>query len=103
MLVRLRFGLQVEPWGHTVERGIRADLGGVEEELLTPHQPRLLAQFNDVLEEALEDGEPQPLPDTRQAGMVRQWLLQSITEVPAMGEMQAGGLDQAAARPDPLE
>ena len=48
-----------------------------------PDQSGLLAQLDHVREEPLEDREPQALPDTREAGVVRQRLVQVIAQVPA--------------------
>src|SRR5438094_765082 len=95
MLCRLLLGLQVEPGHYTIQGRIRTHLGRVEEQLAPPEQSRLLAQLHDVLEEALEDRESQPLPDPRQAGVLGQRLIQAVTEIPAVAEVEAGGLDQA--------
>ncbi len=70
--------------------------GGVEEELLPPHQPGLLAQLHHPLEEAPEDGDAQALPDLAQGGVVGQRLVQGVAQVPAVGQVQAGRLDELA-------
>jgi hypothetical protein len=98
MLLRLLFGLEVEPGDHATQSGVRSDLGRVEEQFSAPDQARLLAQLHDVLEDALEDGQAQALPNPRQAGVVGQRFIQAIAQVPAVGQMQARRLDQAALR-----
>jgi len=47
-----------------VEGGVGLHFGGVEEELLPPHQPCLVTPVDDVLEEAAEDGQPQALSNS---------------------------------------
>jgi hypothetical protein len=95
MLMRLLFGLEVEPGDHTTQGGVRSNLGRIDEQFSAPDQAGLLAQFHHVLKEALEHGHPQPLPNARQAGVVRQRLVEAIAQIPAVGQVQGGGLDQA--------
>ena len=66
-------------------------------------RPASLAQLDDVLEEALEDGQAQALPDAGQAGVVGQRLVQGVAEVPAVREVEAGRLDQLPLGADALE
>ena len=68
----VRRGLVVEARDEGRDAGVGFDLGGVEVELPAPDEPGLLAQIDDLLEEALEDVDPQPLPDAGQAGVVGQ-------------------------------
>ena len=96
-------GLVVEARDERVEGGVGLDLGGVEEQLPAPDQAGLLAQVDDLLEEALEDVEPEPLPDAGQAGVVGQRLVEGVAEVPAVGQVEAGRLDQLALGADALE
>ena len=96
-------GLPVEPGHQAIQVGIGPHLGRVEEQLLAPDQAGRLAQLDDLLEEALEDLDAQTRPDPGQAGVVGQRLVQGVAEVPAMGQVQAGQLDQLALRADPLE
>jgi hypothetical protein len=63
----------------------------------------LLPKLHDVLEEALEGRHAQPLPDTSQAGMIRQGFIEAIAQVPAVGQVQASRLDQAALWAQSLE
>ena len=51
----LQMGLQGPPRCQGVHRGVRFDLGSVEEQLLAPYQPRLEAHLDYLLEEASED------------------------------------------------
>ena len=46
---------------------------------------------------------PKPLPDAGQAGVVGQLLVQGVAEVPAMGQVEAGRLDELALGADALE
>src|SRR3954453_12674658 len=103
MLFRLILGLQVEARDHAVQGRIGADLRRVEEQLSPPEQPGLLAQIHNVLEEALEERQAQPLPDPGQAGMIGQRLIQPVAEIPAVREVEAGDVDQAPLRAEALE
>ena len=51
----IELGLVGEARHQGIEVGIGLDLRRVTEQLLTPDQPRLLAQIDDLLEEAFED------------------------------------------------
>jgi hypothetical protein len=86
-----------------IEIGIGFDRRGVDVQLAPPHQAGLLAQVDDLLEEALEDVDPEPLPDAGQARMVRQHVVQGVPQIPAMGQVEAGCRDELALGPDPLE
>ena len=46
---------------------------------------------------------PEPLPDAGQAGVVGQGLVEGVAEVPAVGQVEAGRLDQLALGADALE
>ncbi len=83
--------------------GVGPELGRVEEEFPAPDQTRLLAEINDPLDEPLEDTYAQPLPDAGQARVIGQGLVQGIAEVPAMGEVEAGGLAELPLGADPFE
>ena len=95
-------GLVVEARDQRVEVGVGLDLGRVDVELPAPDQARLLAQIDDLLEEALEDVDAKPLPDAGQAGVVGQVLVEGVAEVPAVGQVQAGRLDELALGADAL-
>ncbi len=95
--------LEVEARDERIDVGVGPDLGRVEEELAAPDQPDLLAQVDDLLKEALEDVDPESLPDAGQAGVVGQRLIEGVAQVSAVGEVEGGGLDQAALGTDPLE
>ena len=96
-------GVEVEARDEGRDAGVRLNLGGIEVQLPAPDQPRLLAQIDDLLEEALEDVDAEPLPDAGQAGVVGEFLIEGVAEVPAVGQVEAGGLDQLALGADPLE
>ena len=96
-------GLAVEAGDEGIDGGVGFHLGGVDEEFPAPDQPSLLAQLDYLLEEALEHLDAQALAGPRQAGVVRQILVQGVTQVPAVGEVQAGGLDQPALGAQALE
>jgi hypothetical protein len=63
-------GLGGEPRDAALHGGVGLDLGGVEEELLAPHQPRLEALLDDPLEEAPKDSQAEAIPDAGEAGVV---------------------------------
>ncbi len=56
-----------------------------------------------MLEEALEDVDPKPLPDPGQAGVVGQRLVEGVAEVPAHAEAVGGEAQQLALGADPFE
>ena len=93
----------VEARHQRVDVGVGLDLGRVDVELPAPDQARLLTEIDDLLEEALEDVDAQPLPDAGQAGVVGQRLVQGVAEVPAVGQVEAGRLDELALGADALE
>ena len=99
----MRRGVVVEAWHKRRDAGVGLDLRGIDVELATPHQPRLLAQIDDLLEEALEDVDTEPLPDARQAGVIRQVLVEGIAQIPAVGQVQAGRLDELSFGADAFE
>ena len=90
-------GFVVEAGDEGRDAGVGLDLRGIEVELPAPDQACLLAQVDDLLEEALKDVDAEALPDAGQAGVVGQVLVQGVAEVPAVGQVEAGGLDQLAA------
>ena len=62
-----------------------------------------MAERNDVFEEPLEERQAEALADARQARVLGQRFIQAIAQIPAVGEVQAGCLDQAALQTNPLE
>ena len=96
-------GFVVEAGDERRDAGIDFDLGAVEVQLSTPHETSFIAQIDDLLEEALEDPDPEPLPDAGQAGMIRERLVERVAEVPAVRQVEAGRLDELALRAEPLE
>ena len=80
-----------------------AYLGCIEEELLPPDQPGLEAQLHDVLEEAAEVRQAEPLADAGQAGVVGQRLVQVVAEVPAVRQVEGDRLHELALGPQTLE
>jgi hypothetical protein len=62
--VLLQMALHQGARPHRLERGVGLDLGGVEEQLLAPHEPRFGARLHDPLEEAAEHPKPEAFPDT---------------------------------------
>lgn len=101
-----RLGLVDEAGDQGVEGEVGLHLRGVDEELSAPDQAGLLAlaQVDDPLEEALENNDPKPSPDPRQARrVVGERLVEGVAEVPAMSEVEAGRLDEFPLRPNALE
>lgn len=86
----------IEAWDPRRYAGVGLHLGHIEVQLSPPDEPRILAEVDDVLEEALEEIDPEALADPGQAGVVWEELVESIAQVPAMGQIQAGGLDELA-------
>jgi hypothetical protein len=85
------------------DRRVGAHPGGVEEEFLPPDQAGRVAEFDNPLEETLEDLAPQSIPDPREAGVVGQRLIQVIPQVPAVRQVQTGNFDELALRAESLE
>jgi hypothetical protein len=56
-------------------------LGGIEEQLLTPHQPGLDALLDDSLEEAPEDPQAEAFADAGERRMVGQRLEEVVAQV----------------------
>jgi hypothetical protein len=96
-------GFEIEAGDEGRDARISFDLCGVEVQLASPDQAGLLAQVDDFLEEALEDLDPQPLSDAGQAGVIRQVFIEGIAQIPAMGQVEAGGCDELTLGADPLE
>ena len=84
--VLVQVGLGGEPRDPALHGGVGLYLGGVEEELLTPHQPRLRALLDDPLEESTEDGKTVALTDAGEAGVIGQRLVEVVSEVPPQRE-----------------
>jgi hypothetical protein len=82
------FGLMVEAGNERVGIGISPDSGRVEIELAAPDETRLLAEIDHLFEEALEDIDPEPLPDAGQAGVIGQRLVEGVAEVPTMRQVE---------------
>ena len=61
-------------------------LGGIEEQLLAPHQPCLDALLDDPLEEAPEDLQAEPIPYASERGVLLERLLEVVAQVPAHRE-----------------
>jgi hypothetical protein len=68
-----------------------------------PDQPSVLAQVHDLLETTLEDVNAESLADAREAVVVGQRLVEGVTQIPAVGQMEAGRLDELALGTNPLE
>lgn len=96
-------GIDGEAGHEGVDGGVGPDLSRVEVELTPPDQARLLAEIDDLLEEARKDRDAQPLSDPRQAGVVGERFIEGIAQVPAMRQVQTGGLHELALRAEPLE
>ena len=74
----LGFGIEAGDQG--IDGGVGLDLGGVEEELLAPDEAGLLAQVDDLSEEAREELDAEPLADAGEAGVVGQGLVEGVAE-----------------------
>ncbi len=85
------------------DTSIGFNLRRIEVELPAPNQARLLTQIDDSLEEALEDIDPEALPDAGQAGVVGQVFIKGVAAVPAMRQVETRGRDEVPLGADPLE
>jgi hypothetical protein len=99
----VRRGIVIEAGDEGRDAGVGLHLRGIEVEFAPPDQAGLLAQIDDLLEEALKDVDAEALADAGEAGVIGQFFVEGAAEVPAMGEVQAGGCDELALGADPLE
>src|SRR5438270_13714268 len=67
-----------------------------------PNKPSLLAELDDLLEEATEHIDAQTPPDPGHAGMVRERLVQVVAKIPTLGKIEAGLFDEVPLRAIPL-
>ncbi len=86
-----------------LQGGVGLDLGGVEVELLAPHQPSLGAPLHDRLEESPEDLEPVAVSDPGEAGVVGQELVEVVPQVPADAKAVGHDLHQLPLASQSLE
>jgi hypothetical protein len=84
---------------HRIEGSIGPDLGGIEDQLLAPDEAGVLAQLDDLIKEAAEDREAQPLPDPGQRRVVWEGLVQVVAEILAVGEVERRLFDELSLRP----
>ena len=68
---------------HLVAIGIRLHQCAIGIELLPPDQTTLTTPVNDRLKEAPEDLDAVTFPNAGHAGMVGQWLVQVVAQIPA--------------------
>ena len=99
----MHFGVVVEARDEGGNARIGLDFRRVKVEFLAPDQLSFLAEVDDFLEEALEDPDPEPLPDAGQARVIWKVLVQGVAEVPAMRQVETCGCDELALGADPLE
>ena len=92
----VRHGIAVEARDEGVDVSVRLDFGGVDVEPPVPDQARLLTAVDDLLEEALEDVDPKPLPNAGEAGVVGQVLVQRIAQILAVRQVQTRRRDELA-------
>ena len=62
---------QIEAWDQGISVRVGPHLGSIEDQFFAPDQTCLLAEVDDVLEDALEDLDPVALPNPAEARMVR--------------------------------
>jgi len=87
-------GRVVETGHQGVNVSVGHHLRSVEEQLSPPDQAGVLTEVADSLEKALENLDAQTLPDTGQAGVVGQDLVEGVAQIPAVGQIETGRLDQ---------
>lgn len=95
--------LEREPRDERVSVSIGPHPGRIKVQLPAPHQAGSLTEIGDLLEEALEHLDPEPLADAGQARVIGQLLIQRVAEVPAVRQVQASGCDELAFGADALE
>src|SRR5215213_9349217 len=86
-----------------VNGGVRLDLGGIDEQLLAPHQTGLEALLDDPLEEVSEDLETVAVPDPGEAGVVGQRFVEVVAEVPTQREAVGDYAHELTLRREVLE
>jgi hypothetical protein len=99
--VSLRFVIEAGDQRRDADVGL--NLRRIEVELPAPDQAGVLTEVDDLLEEALEEVDAQPLPDAGQAGVVRQLFAEGVAEIPAVGQVETGRFDELALGADALE
>lgn len=77
-------GLLVLTRHHPIEGSIGRDLGAIEIEFLAPNESRLLAAFDKLLEETLENDEPVAVADFAEAAVVRHSSCSSPVSLPSV-------------------
>ena len=95
----LRFVLEAGDQRRNASVGF--DFRGVEVELPAPNSAGLLTQIDDLLEEALKDIDPEALADAGQAGVIGQFLIKGVAEIPAMSQVETRGRDEVPLGADP--
>jgi hypothetical protein len=70
----------IEAWDEGGNARIGLDFGRIEVAFAAPDKPRVLAEIDDLLEEALENGDAEPLADTAEAGLIEEGLIQRVAE-----------------------
>jgi len=88
---------------HGVEGGVGLDLGGVDVQLLAPHEARVDALLNDGIEEPAKDLEPVALPDACERRMVGQGLIESVSHIPADAEAISSQAHELSLRAQSLQ
>ena len=78
-------------------------IGGIEDQFLSPHQSRISTLVDHRLEKAAKYRQAQASTNLTQRGMVGEWLVKVVPQVPAMRRIEAGDLDQLALGAQPLE
>jgi hypothetical protein len=68
-----------------------------------PDQPSGLAEIDDTLEEALKDLDAEPLPDAGQTGVVGEFFVERVAQVPAVRKVETGRFDELPLGADALE
>ncbi len=68
----------------------------------TPGPSRLLTEADYLLEESLQDVDPEPLANPRHAGMIGQNLTERMAEAPAVSQVAVGHREELALRANAL-
>jgi len=79
------------------------NLGAVEIEFFTPHEPGFDTSFHNAFEELLKGRQAIPIADLAQTTVIRYRFRQVVADVPTMGQVHIDRLHQLAFRANPLE
>src|SRR5215213_11490500 len=96
-------GLILCPVDHPVDIGVCLHLRAVEIQLLSPYQSSFHTQFHNAFEESLEHFESKTFTNFTQAAVIGDWLIEVITDEPAVCQVEIDHLHYFSFRTDSFE